>query len=213
MNPCPCGYYNSVLKECVCTPMQIQRYLSKISGPLLDRIDLHVDVPEVKYKELTAAPTANRRFESPNAWRGPGSARSPASTGCGILSNGQMRPGDPAYCNLDEPAQRRLEDAIEKLGLSARAYDRILKVSRTIADLAGRTDRRRPRLRGHPVPLARPQLLRELLSLPSLRVRRGIRVAEASGRREEPENGRTGGREGKDFRVRGSPQSRQTRNR
>jgi magnesium chelatase family protein len=141
MNPCPCGYHNSVLKECVCTPMQIQRYLSKISGPLLDRIDLHVDVPEVKYKELTAA--ANGEPSSRIAER-VARARERQVTrldGCGIRCNGQMRPREiQRYCKLEEPAQRRLEDAIEKLGLSARAYDRILKVARTIADLADSTE-------------------------------------------------------------------------
>ncbi len=137
MNPCPCGYYNSVLKECVCTPMQIQRYLSKISGPLLDRIDLHVDVPEVKYKELTAAANGEPSIRIAERVARARERQVARFAGRGILSNGQMRPREiQQYCNLDEPAQRRLENAIEKLGLSARAYDRILKVSRTIADLA-----------------------------------------------------------------------------
>ena len=137
MNPCPCGYYNSVLKECVCTPMQIQRYLSKISGPLLDRIDLHVDVPEVKYKELTAASRGE-----PSHVIAARVARARERQGLrfkdrGILCNGQMRPREiQQCCTLGGAAQQRLETAIEKLGLSARAYDRILKVSRTIADLA-----------------------------------------------------------------------------
>ncbi|MFZ0430760.1 MAG: YifB family Mg chelatase-like AAA ATPase [Acidobacteriota bacterium] len=141
MNPCPCGYYNSVLKECVCSPVQIQRYLSKISGPLLDRIDLHVDVPEVKYKELTARPNGepSRRIAERVARA---RERQVQRFGArGILCNGQMGPREiQDCCRLDGQAQRRLENAIEKLGLSARAYDRILKVARTIADLADATE-------------------------------------------------------------------------
>jgi magnesium chelatase family protein len=137
MNPCPCGYYNSVLRDCVCTPGQIHRYLAKISGPLLDRIDLHIEVPEVEYKDLTRCRdgepsnkivtrvTAARlkqmeRFQDPE-----------------VLCNSQMGPKlIKAFCKLDEPGKKQLEDAIQKLGFSARAYDRILKVARTIADLA-----------------------------------------------------------------------------
>jgi len=138
MNPCPCGYYNSILRDCVCTPGQIHRYLAKISGPLLDRIDLHIEVPEVEYRDLTGKldgedscqiaerVTASRerqlgRFQDPE-----------------VLSNSQMDPKlIKAHCRLDRPGKSQLEEAIQKLGFSARAYDRILKVSRTIADLAG----------------------------------------------------------------------------
>ena len=135
---CPCGYFNSNLKDCACTPAQIHRYLSKISGPLLDRIDLHVDVPEVKLRELTrdrdgepseviAARVARaRRVQLERLAR------------TKILNNAQMEPAQiRQFCPLTPPAKAQLELAISRLGFSARAYDRILKVSRTIADLEG----------------------------------------------------------------------------
>jgi magnesium chelatase family protein len=137
MNPCPCGYWNSVLKECSCTPPQIQRYLGRISGPLLDRIDLHIDVPEVAYRDLTSA----RRGESSKLVAERVSAVREIQLNrfreAGIFCNAQMRPKEiSAYCALDDPTKKMLETAIQRLGFSARAYDRILKVSRTIADLA-----------------------------------------------------------------------------
>jgi magnesium chelatase family protein len=136
MNPCPCGYFNSVLKECSCTPPQIQRYLAKISGPLLDRIDLHIDVPEVKYKDLTGRA---RGEPSVVISERVGKAREIQHIRLkrhGIFCNAQMRPGEMnQYCSLDDETRSLLESAIQRLGFSARAYDRILKVSRTIADL------------------------------------------------------------------------------
>jgi magnesium chelatase family protein len=144
MNPCPCGYYNSVLKECICTPLQIHRYLSKISGPLLDRIDLHVDVPEVKYKELindpcgepsksVASRVARARKRQIRRFR-IGKAK---LSNNGVRCNAQMSPAQlRKCCQLDSGTKKQLEAGIERLGFSARAYDRILKVARTIADLA-----------------------------------------------------------------------------
>jgi len=140
MNPCPCGYWNSLFKECLCTPMQIHRYVSKISGPLLDRIDLHIEVPEVKYRELTG----KRDGETSEVV----AARIRQARGLqterfqklerSIFCNAQMGSrGMETCCRLDSPTQALLRKAIEKLGFSARAYSRILKVSRTIADLAG----------------------------------------------------------------------------
>jgi magnesium chelatase family protein len=137
MNPCPCGYYNSVLKQCVCTPLQVHRYLSRISGPLLDRIDLHVDVPEVKYKQLTAAPDGEPSSEIADRVAEARLRQMKRFEETGILSNSQMGPRHiQECCRLNDRARRHLEEAIENLGLSARAYDRILKVARTIADLA-----------------------------------------------------------------------------
>jgi magnesium chelatase family protein len=137
MNPCPCGYYNSVLRSCVCSPPQIQRYLSRISGPLLDRIDLHVDVPEVKYRELTSEPDGEPSrtiAERVGAARRRQMERFRAE---GILWNSQMGPRQlRRFCRLEAPARAQLESAVERLGLSARAFDRVLKVARTIADLA-----------------------------------------------------------------------------
>ena len=139
MNPCPCGYATDPRKECVCTPAQIQKYMSKISGPLLDRIDIHIEVPAVKYKELSGESTGEssvlirervkkarkiqlERFKSEKR----------------IFSNADMQSKEiRKYCQVDSKGNELMKMAITKLGLSARAYDRILKVSRTIADLEG----------------------------------------------------------------------------
>jgi len=142
MNPCPCGYYNHPDKQCVCSPQQVQRYLNRISGPLLDRIDLHVEVTPVSFDEMIAsrksensADIRNRvvfareiqleRFKKhPN-----------------IYSNAMMSTAMvKEICVIDSSGQALLKTAMDKLGLSARAYDRILKASRTIADLAGSAD-------------------------------------------------------------------------
>jgi magnesium chelatase family protein len=138
MNPCPCGFWNDPTRECRCTPLQIQRYVGRISGPLLDRIDIHVDVPAVRFKELSneSAPAGESSEEiraRVNAARERQLAR---LAGEGIFSNAQMTPRHlRRFCRLDAESERMLESAMTRLGLSARAYDRILKVSRTIADL------------------------------------------------------------------------------
>ena len=138
MNPCPCGYWNSILKECVCTPPQIQHYLSKISGPLLDRIDLHIDVPEVHYQELIKDPGGEsskviaRRVSKARQVQ----LRRFRSSKPSIFCNAQMGPAQiRKYCSLEDHIMKLLGNAIQKLGFSARAYDRILKMARTIADL------------------------------------------------------------------------------
>jgi magnesium chelatase family protein len=135
---CPCGYYTDPFKECTCTPHQIQKYLSKISGPLLDRIDLHIEVPALKWKEISD----NEPAEPSGAIRDRvGKAREVQQKRFseeGIHCNAQMGTVQlRKYCLLDEPSQALLKNAMEKFGLSARAYDRILKVARTIADLDG----------------------------------------------------------------------------
>jgi len=137
--PCPCGFFNDPTRECKCTPQQIQRYVSKISGPLLDRIDIHVDVPAVKFKELASETAA----ECSSSIRGRAvSARRIQQQrfhGEKIFSNAQMSPRlIRKHCQIGAQSKSLLENAITKLGLSARAYDRILKVSRTLADLEGR---------------------------------------------------------------------------
>ena len=137
MNPCPCGYFTDPNKECTCTPPSIQKYMAKISGPLLDRIDIHIEVPAVKYKELaTEAPAEksdvirNRVLEA----REIQIARFRELKH--IFNNGDMGSKEVRkYCKLDSSGEELLKMAMTKLGLSARAYDRILKVSRTIADL------------------------------------------------------------------------------
>jgi magnesium chelatase family protein len=139
MNPCPCGYYGDPKRECRCSPGQVERYRQKISGPLLDRIDLHVEAPSVEYKELSdnvpaessaiirerivnAREIQNRRF-----------AKSRKVTCNARMSHAQLK----EHCKLDDKGNELLKNAMTDLNFSARAYDRILKVARTIADLAG----------------------------------------------------------------------------
>jgi len=141
MNPCPCGFFGDPYKECTCSPIQIQKYRAKVSGPLLDRIDIHIEVPTVKYRELSAEDTgepSERIRERVNHAREVQKERFKDTK---IHSNAQMTPRYvKKFCKLDESGKRLLEMAIDRLGLSARAYDRILKVSRTIADLEGSED-------------------------------------------------------------------------
>ncbi|MCR6639562.1 MAG: YifB family Mg chelatase-like AAA ATPase [Sporocytophaga sp.] len=142
MNPCPCGYYNHPEKECVCGPGVVQKYLNKVSGPLLDRIDLHVEVTpvgfdqmssirktessgEIRERVIKAREIQQKRFEE-------------LPTGENLIHSNSMMPSQMVkeICIISEPGKNLLKNAMEKLGLSARAYDRILRVSRTIADLA-----------------------------------------------------------------------------
>lgn len=137
MNPCPCGYYNHPEKECVCSPGMVKKYWNRISGPLLDRIDIHMEVVPVPFSELTrhkkAEASKNIRQRVTSA-REKQQHRFEATPG--IYSNSQMNTKQIRnICQIDQAGQTLLKNAIEKLGLSARAYDRILKVSRTIADL------------------------------------------------------------------------------
>ncbi|MFH1038918.1 MAG: YifB family Mg chelatase-like AAA ATPase [PVC group bacterium] len=137
MNPCPCGYYTDPRRECRCTPGQIQKYMAKISGPLLDRIDIHVEVGAVDYRDLSGG----ERGENSEAIRrrvgGVRAIQQERFRSAGIYRNADM--GSSAlrrYCRLSREGKELLEIAMNEMGLSARAYDRILKVSRTIADLA-----------------------------------------------------------------------------
>jgi len=137
MNPCPCGFYTDPSKECTCAPPQIQRYMAKISGPLLDRIDIHIEVPAVKYKDLSMVSSSEKsesirirviKARQIQQKRFQGAKH--------IFTNGDMGSKEVReYCRLNEAGSELLRMAMTKLGLSARAYDRILKVSRTIADL------------------------------------------------------------------------------
>ena len=142
MNPCPCGYYTDPSKDCTCQPMAIQKYMAKISGPLLDRIDLHVEVPAVKYKELASKESGEGSVAIRDRVihaREVQARRFAARTG--LYANADMQSKDiRGYCRLDAAGEELLKMAITKLGLSARAYDRILKVGRTIADMAGSTN-------------------------------------------------------------------------
>jgi magnesium chelatase family protein len=140
MNPCPCGYFNHPEKSCSCPPGAVQKYLNKISGPLLDRIDLHVEVTPVAFDELSS----KQSFEKSEIIRERViTARNRQAIRYqnmeGIYANAQM--GSKLLkeiCVIDEKSKELLKKAMTKLNLSARAYDRILKVSRTIADLANR---------------------------------------------------------------------------
>ena len=137
MNPCPCGYLGDAQHACRCAIPQIQRYRSKVSGPLMDRIDIHVEVPAVAFRDLTAAvpgEASSVMRERVTAARHIQQAR---FMGSRIHSNAQMRSREiKTHCAVDQESVRLLETAIEKLSLSARAYNRILKIARTIADLA-----------------------------------------------------------------------------
>ena len=139
MNPCPCGYYGDPNHECTCSTSEIQRYMSRISGPLMDRIDIHITVPSVKFKELSSEASGEKSrviAERANAARRVQLERFKDESS--IFCNAHMEPRDiRKYCSIDEKSQSLLSLAISKQGLSARAYDRILKLARTIADLSG----------------------------------------------------------------------------
>ena len=138
MNPCPCGYFGDLKRECRCGPNQVQRYRQRISGPLLDRIDLHIEVPSIEYRDM-----ASERSEEPSsAIRERVSAarkRQQARFANDSKTNCNARMGTKhlkQWCKLDSDSQELIRVAMTELNLSARAYDRILKVARTIADLA-----------------------------------------------------------------------------
>ncbi len=138
MNPCPCGYYGDMTRECTCSQSQIMRYASKISGPLLDRIDLHIEVPAVKYDELEAKEKGESSAEIKKRVNGARKLQQQRYKGERIYSNSQLTPQlMDKYCTPDSEAAELLREAYESLGLSARAHNRILKVARTIADLDG----------------------------------------------------------------------------
>ena len=138
MNPCPCGFFGDTSRECVCTPTMIQRYVSRISGPLLDRIDIHIDVPAVKYSDLASKAPGEPSSEIRQRVSLARKIQQSRFHGERVYSNAQMTPRlIRRHCEIDEESRRHLEYAMTKMGLSARAYDRILKVSRTVADLEG----------------------------------------------------------------------------
>ena len=142
MNPCPCGYFGDLKRECRCSPVQVQRYRQRISGPLLDRIDLHIEVPAVEYRDISSTRTeegsAAIRERVVNARQIQQKRfHADAKTNC----NARMGPKQiKQHCVLSDDSQDLIRVAMTELNLSARAYDRILKVSRTVADLAGSND-------------------------------------------------------------------------
>jgi magnesium chelatase family protein len=139
MNPCPCGFFGDAARECHCSPTQIQRYVSKISGPLLDRIDIHIEVPAVRYKELRGEPVIEGSADvRERVMRARRIQLERFAAEKKVYANAQMPPKlIRKFCSISPEGEKLLENAIQRLGLSARAHDRILKVGRTIADLDG----------------------------------------------------------------------------
>ena len=136
MNPCPCGYYGSSEKECTCRIDQIQKYINKISGPLLDRIDIHIEVEGVNYQKLESDTPAESSIEIRKRVNKARKIQLERYKNYHIFSNSELTPAlISKYCKLSPKSKQILESAFNKLGLSARAYSRILKVARTIADL------------------------------------------------------------------------------
>ena len=136
-NPCPCGYLGDMHHDCRCTPAQVQRYESKLSGPLLDRIDMHLEVPSVPYKKMASGTNGEssylikERVEQSRVLQKKRFARHK-----NFYCNGQMTPNDlKKFCSLDKASEKLIADAVERLGLSTRSYHRVLKIGRTIADL------------------------------------------------------------------------------
>jgi magnesium chelatase family protein len=142
MNPCPCGYYNHPEKDCVCSPAVVQKYLNKISGPLLDRIDIHLEVVPVPFEKLSTLRPAESSEEI--RYRVIKTRKIQVErykNQHGIHCNAQINPAlMREFCQINDAGSLILKNAMEKLGLSARAYDRILKVSRTIADMEESSD-------------------------------------------------------------------------
>jgi magnesium chelatase family protein len=143
MNPCPCGYFGSNIPnhQCNCEWGSILRYRSRISGPLLDRIDIHVEVPSVSYADLASLPTGDKSVDIRARVNKARAIQHDRFKGTGIFNNSQMNSKQlRKFCILDDASNALLQNAIDKMGYSARVFDRILKVSRTIADLEGRKD-------------------------------------------------------------------------
>lgn len=136
MNPCPCGYYGSTDKECTCTPQAINKYISKISGPLLDRIDIHIEVTPVQYNKLESSSSFESSQDIKLRVNNARKIQTNRYRNFNIFSNSELTPKlINQYCRLDNQSKLLMENAFSKLNLSARAYTRILKVARTIADL------------------------------------------------------------------------------
>jgi len=138
MNPCPCGYYSDPTRECVCSPATIARYQKRISGPLLDRIDIHVEVPRVDYEKLASRSESEHSTDIRARVIAARARQAKRFAGTTITANADMGPADVRkYCDLEPQGQSLLKAAAQQLQLSARAYHRTLKLARTIADLAG----------------------------------------------------------------------------
>ena len=138
MNPCPCGFYGHPSKKCTCPPGAAQRYLSRVSGPLLDRIDIHIEVPPVDFEKLSDSEKGESSAEMRKRVEKARLVQQKRFEGTGVTSNAHMSAGmTREFCRPVPAAMKMLENAFERMGLSARAYDKILRVSRTVADLDG----------------------------------------------------------------------------
>mgnify|MGYP000220995697 CR=1 FL=1 len=143
LNPCPCGFYQDPVKECTCSPSTIARYQKRISGPLLDRIDIHITVPRVEYEKLSgnrmgeSSSTIRARVEKAREIQRQRFAQSANDSAAPLQANADMGPAEVRqFCELDEAGKQLMRAAMKQMNLSARAYHRILKLARTIADLA-----------------------------------------------------------------------------
>ena len=137
MNPCPCGYYNDPEKQCTCAPNQVTRYQKKISGPLMDRIELYVEVPHVKYEKLTDEKISGSSNEIRERVEFARKIQIERFKNDGIITNSEMNIElIKKHCQADKEGEKLLRNAVDNLHLSARGYHRILKLARTIADLA-----------------------------------------------------------------------------
>lgn len=146
-NPCKCGNFLDPAKQCSCSPNQVRQYLGKLSGPLLDRIDIHIEVASVKYRELEAAGGGEKSSEIRERVNRARRLQLERYKGLRIYSNSQLNPSlTGKFCRLDESCKELLRNAFERLGLSARAHNRILKVARTVADMDGCEDIRQEHL-------------------------------------------------------------------
>ncbi len=138
MNPCPCGYFGHPTRECICSPKAVHNYLSKISGPMLDRIDIHIEVPPVNYDELNSTGREETSAEIRARVNRARDIQTERYRGTDVSCNARLTPSMlKKYCVMEDKASGYLKMAFEKLGMSARAYDRILKIARTVADLDG----------------------------------------------------------------------------
>ncbi|HYH12717.1 MAG TPA: ATP-binding protein, partial [Thermomicrobiales bacterium] len=138
MNPCPCGYFGDMARACTCSSSAVTRYQKRISGPLLDRIDIHLEVPRVDYEQLTDRRSAERSEVVRGRVEEARSVQNQRFEGTEVRTNADMGPGEvQQFVRLDAAGEQLMSAAVRQLGLSARAYHRVLKLSRTIADLGG----------------------------------------------------------------------------
>jgi magnesium chelatase family protein len=138
MNPCPCGYYGHPKRKCVCNPKQVSSYLSKVSGPLLDRLDLHIEVAPVEFEHIASKAKEESSEVVRQRVQAARKIQAERFKGTEITCNARITPNKlQEFCPMDDSALSLIKDVFDKMGLSARAYDRILKVARTIADMNG----------------------------------------------------------------------------